>query len=238
MVREEVSCKLKRERHDQPTNQPTNVVSNTHECMGRYTREAREDDDDADDDADDALVNDDADERRVLRLEFRPTSRFWPGGVPFGFWLLALSAAGRAGCEPALVQVRLCIMHAVRRDTPHLAKLQASFPIKVQVKFTIELRGWMDGCWLPTSLPTAEHRQVRLVKEQHGSLHSTQPTVQGCTCQMPTVNGLISSPFTRFRLAAWPVGGTVYECRVTNRPTGPRETDSLSAFNSSKKTTG
>ena len=95
MVREEVSCKLKRERHDQPTNQPTNVVSNTHECMGRYTREAREDDDDADD----ALVNDDADERRVLRLEFRPTSRFWPGGVPFGFRLSALSAAGRAGCE-------------------------------------------------------------------------------------------------------------------------------------------
>ena len=93
MVREEVSCKLKRERHDQPTNQPTNVVSNTHECMGRYTREAREDDDDADDDADDALVK----TTTQTNAAFSDSNSVRPRG--FGRVLLALSAAGRAGCE-------------------------------------------------------------------------------------------------------------------------------------------
>ena len=113
-------------------------------------------------------------------------------------WLLAFGSLGsRPRRMRTLVQVGLC-MHFV--ETHHT--LQASFPIKVQVTIQgCKVDGWMDvGCRLPST--------DRLVKEQHDSLHSTQPTrLQLAKCQPSTALFLRLSR----RLAAWPVGGTVYE---------------------------
>ena len=124
-----------------------------------------------------------------------------------------LSALGSLGSRPrrmrTLVQVGLCMQFVETRHT-----LQASFPIKVQVT----IGGWMDGCWLPT----AEHRQARERTTRLPSLLATYKAALA-KCQPSTALFLRLSR----RLAAWPVGGTVYECRVTNRPTGPRETDSV-----------
>ena len=93
--------------------------------------------------------------------------------------------------------------------------LQASFPIKVQVT----IGGWMDGCWLPT----AEHRQARERTTRLPSLLATYKAALA-KCQPSTALFLRLSR----RLAAWPVGGTVYECRVTNRPRDWAERNRLS----------
>ena len=135
-------------------------------------------------------------------------------------WLLAFGSLGsRPRRMRTLVQVSLRFMHNACSSSRHTTPCKhASFPIKVQVTIQgCKVDGWMDvGCRLPST--------DRLVKEQHDSLHSTQPTrLQLAKCQPSTALFLRLSR----RLAAWPVGGTVYECRVTNRPTGPRETDSV-----------